>query len=290
MKITQKLGTPTNVAASGHFVSVLPIGLSFEEIYLVGTGSFVLAEFTNLKLIANNKPIQEYRTGTELDVYNKFNKRTVATTNSILVVDLNRRLLKTREACELTKLGTGKPANLNQYLDAAKTQPNPDYNPYPVQTLTFEGDLASTFAASATLTVYARQSAPAATGLIRKVRPITLGPTANPFEWPDIPKGDLINAIYMKDPTGGPVTGVIVLRDNYKIFERSNTLNNLIQTDDNVRTPQSGYFVIDTTETGNGTEVIATSGVSDFRLQITCSAAPSGNFNTTVDFIGNLDR
>lgn len=291
MKITQKFGSPTGVAPSSHAITVLPIGLSYEALYVVGPStSFAVADFTNIKLIANNKPIQEYRDGTELNAYNLFNKRTTAGTNKLQVIDLNRRLLKSRAENEFTKLGTGKPANLQQYLDAEGKVPNPNYNPFPVQTLTLEWDLGAGFPSGGSISVYGLQSAPQPTGLIRKVRMQNLGPTANPFEWDNIPKGDLINAIYMKDPSGGPITNIQVLRDNYTIFERTNTLNSLIQTDDQIRSPQSGYYVIDTTETGNGMEVITTAGVNDFRLRIQCSGTPSGTFQTTVDFIGNLDR
>jgi hypothetical protein len=292
MKLTQKFGTPANVAANGHMVAPLPIGLSYETVFIYQTaGTFAASDFSNIKLNANSKPIQEYRTGTELNVDMLFDKRTTASTNKILVVDLNRRLLPNQAQREFTKLGTGKPANLQQYVTVAGGQQlNPDYNPYPVQTLTLEADLSSTFSASGAISIYAIQSPAAPTGLIKKVRPFNFGPTATPFDIPDYPKGDLIDRIRLKDPTGGPITNVQILRDNYTIFDRTNTLNSLIQTDGTYRSPQSGYFVIDTCEEGLGLEVIATAGVNDFRLRVNTSANPSGGLETSVTFIGNLDR
>ena len=290
MKLTQKMPAPTGVGPSSTMQCVLPIGLSFEELYLIGTGTFAVADLTNIRVVANGKPIQEFRSGTELDTYNQYNKRTAAATNKILVIDFTRRLLIDRAYRELTKLGTGMAIDLNKSLGTradGSPIPNPGYNPFPVQTLTLECDIASTFAASGTLTVYAKTSEPAPTGLIRKIRKFQYGPTVTPFQISDLPKGDLINAVYFN--YGVKINQLKFLRDNYTVFDRSRVLNNLIQTDEGLRTPQSGVYVLDTTESGYGDQLITTAGVNDMRFEATFSTTPT-TLTATVDYVGQLDR
>jgi len=283
MKITQRLPATTGVASGGTAVTVLPIGLSYEALAIACTGSITPALMTNIQLVANGKPIQEFRSGTELDTYNQYNKRTAAATNSILFMDLNRRLLMTPQAREYTKLGTGMPVDNRVALDGGRG--NPNYNPFPVQTLTLQMDLGA-FTAG-TISVSGFQSQPAPTGYIRKVRRFNYGPTSTTFEIADLPKGDLINAIYVN--YGVKVTSLKLLRDNFTVFERTRVLNNVFQTDALIRSPQSGLVVLDTTEEGNGGEVIVTAGVNDLRLVLTFSATPT-MCNLSVDYIGNLDR
>lgn len=290
MKITQKMPTPTGFTASSTMQCVLPIGLSYETLYLVIGGTCVMADFSNIQLIANGKPIQEYRTGTELNSYNVYNKRTTFATNTIVMLDLTRRLLIDRSYRELTKLGTGKPIDLNKSLGntaSGNTVPNPDYNPFPVQTLTLQADMGASVGNGATITVYALQSEPAPTGLIRKLRKFQHSPSSSPYQIADYPKGDLINAVYLN--YGVKPTIVKLLRDNYTVFERTRVLNNVIQTDEQIRTPQTGIFVLDTTEAGYGDQVITTAGVNDLRLEITFSTTPT-TLTSTVDYIGQLDR
>lgn len=282
MKITQQLPATTGVSSGGTAVTVLPIGLSFEAIAIDYAGSITPALMTNIQLVANGKPVQEYRSGTELDTYNQYNKRTAAATNTILFMDLTRRLLMTPQAREFTKLGTGMPVDNRA---AVNNMPNPNYNPFPIQTLTLQMDL-GTFTAG-TITCYGLQSAPSPTGYIRKVRRFNYGPTNTEFEIADLPKGDLINAIYIN--YGVKVNYLTLKRDNFVVFERPRLLNNVIQTDGLIRTPQSGLIVLDTTEEGNGGEVIVTAGVNDLRLVVEFSTTPT-TCNLTVDYIGNLDR
>jgi hypothetical protein len=279
---------------AGTVVANLPIGLSYETIFLVGAGTFTLADMTNIRIEANSKPLMEFRSGTELDGFNRFDRRALSTNAKILAIDFNRRLLDTREAREFTKLGTGKPPNLNQWLDEAKSRPNPEYNPFPVQTLSLQMDVAATNATS--FTIYALQSKAAPTGIVKKVRKFTYGFASSTFEISDLPKGDLINRIFILEPggtigTGGnTLTDVKIRKDNAIIFDRSKTLNDMIQTDELKRTPITAVYAIDTTESGNGAEVITTAGVNDFRIIGTLSTTAAGNTNVTVEFLGNLDR
>ncbi len=291
MKITQLLPTPTGVASGGgSVVAQLPIGLSYETLLIDYGGSLVPADMSNIRVVANGKPIQEYRSGTELNTYNVFNRRTTAATNTIIAIDFIRRLLPDRAMREATKLGTGKPVDLNRYSGQTASGaniPNPNYNPFPVQTLTLEMTLGTSVGSTGTIALYAIQSEAAPTGIIRKLRPFTYSPGATTYEIADLPKGDMINAVYFN--YGVKITRIQLLRDNYTMFDRLLTLNNLIQTDDTYRTPQTGMFVHDTTESGFGDQVITTAGVNDFRYRLTFSTTPT-TLTLSVDYIGQLDR
>ena len=60
-------------------------------------------------------------------------------------------------------------------------------------------------------------------------------------------------------------------RNNYNIFDRTDTLNRFLQNSGGYRTAQSGYYMIDTTEKGHGGEVIDLFGMTDFRYRLNVS-------------------
>ncbi len=64
----------------------------------------------------------------------------------------------------------------------------------------------------------------------------------------------------------------MVEADNYKLFERTNPLNERLQRD-GIRTPQGGWYVVDRTEHGFGGDPFDLRGLSDFRLRFTTSGA-----------------
>ena len=293
MKITIKMPSPQGVAASSTIVTPLPIGFSYESLYLVyGGASFVLASMIAIRLVANGQIIMQYASGTDCDSINQFNGRASAATAKILMIDMVRFNQKTKEAIEATKLGTGLPPDNNQTVAGPGGQQvkNKNYNPYPVQTLQLEIDTNATSAAP-TLTVYAKLSAAAPTGVVRKVRLITYTPNSTQWELADLPKGDLIDKVFFKTSGHPQLTNVILLKDQVKQYDRTNTLNTAIQTDGKYRTVQTGWFVHDTTEEGFGSETVQTQGVNDLRYQLTFSATYGGNtMPTYVDYLGHLTR
>jgi hypothetical protein len=74
-------------------------------------------------------------------------------------------------------------------------------------------------------------------------------------------------------------------RNQYVIFERTKVLNEKVQTD-GVRTPQSGYIVIDKTERGYGGDPIDLVAVSDFRYKFTMTGAAT--LTILSEYLGRL--
>lgn len=280
LKVLKKMPNFQGLTTGSAFTATLsiPIGLSIEQLYIVYGGDIALADMTNLVVEANGKEIMNFRTGTELDRFNQFMGRAAAA--GTLTVDFTRFGLRTREAEELTKLGTGAPFDNNQAL--ANGRPNPGYNPFPVSSLTFRADVSANTTVS--MIAYAEMSAPAPTGLIRKIRRIDpAAMVAGENTITEVPKGDDINSIFFWKTD---INSLFIDRDGYRVFEATDALNDVRQTD-GVRVPLASAFVFDPTYMGNGAETLTTRGVADLRFIPTISVA--GSCPITVDYIGPLN-
>ena len=278
LKVTQLMPSFSGAAASQTASVTLPLGLSFEQLYLTYSG-ITLAQMTNIVVKANGKEIMNFRSGTELDRFNQFQGRAAA--SGVLAIDFCRYGMRTRAAEEYTKLGTGFPVN-TQEADS-KGNANPLFNPYPVTILTLQIDCAA--ATTPVFTLYACLSDPAPTGFIRKIQRFEYSASAGgQYQISDLPKGDLINMAFF---IATDITALQVTRDKYTVFDRTDTLNDVIQLD-GVRVPLSYFFAYDPTENGNGSEGLPTAGVNDLRFILTKTA--SGSIPTTIDYIGLLSR
>lgn len=280
MKLFTQMPGVQGASSGGTAVFILPIGLSYEFLALTYVG-ITLAQMTNIRLQANGKPIQEFRTGTELDKLNQFDGLQAA--SGILMLYLNSFGMRTREAEEFTRLGTGmgfndKPTVTDQ---SGKTIRNPLYNPYPINQLTLQIDCGAT---PTTFTLHALQSDPAPTGVIRKIRRFEYTAAGTTFELVDLPRGDLIRKLAISNPE---VLQLEVKRDSVTVFDRKEAMNDLIQTN-GIRTPLASWFIFDTSENGNAAEDLVTAGVNDLRFKITLSAA--GALPLTVEYLGMLER
>jgi len=80
-----------------------------------------------------------------------------------------------------------------------------------------------------------------------------------------------LSAVHFK-PSAGTIRNLRVDRNTYKIFDRTDGLNRVIQNA-GVRKPQSGLFSIDTTENGHGGELIQLHGMTDYRYALDVSSA-----------------
>lgn len=278
-----KLSRPTEpfngVAAGQTAVANLSIGLSYHQLALSYSGIASLAQLTNIRIKANGQTVQNYRSGTEIDKYNQYEGRAAA--SGILVIDFDRFNLRTRRQQELTKLGTGFRFNDTRPTAAL---PNPEYNPNPITSLTVEMDI-NALATSPLLSMMAIQTAASPTGVLKKVRQFQqIATGAGVVEKADFPKGDAINQVFF---TTAEISSLTVERDLFQSFQRSATQNNLFQTA-GVRTPQSGYYVYDPTEEGNGEEFLQTAGVQDLRFKSTYDDAETTPIS--VVYLGNLER
>jgi len=276
LKLTRNMPPFEGVAASQTATARLPIGLTYHQVYVLlgntaaGPGPEEI-DISEIRVVANGETIQRIAGGAILDSYNQFDGRAAFPaqgTAGYLTIDFDRYALRTRAGEELTALGTGMAGD-----------------PNPVTTLSLEIDINSG-ATSPTLSAVARQSVPQPLGLIKKVRTFNYSAGgAGDLEISTLPKGDLINRIFFGESANN-TTNLRVERDNFTVFQRSATLNSLIQSD-GVRVPQSGYYVYDPTETGDGAEGLVTQGVNDLRFILTTDGAI--DYTVGVEYIGTID-
>lgn len=280
MKTTRAMPSFNGVTEGATATLVMPIGLTYHGLLLLRGGTtFTNDHMTELRLLADGREIG-VMSGSDLDDINLFNGLAAAGAN-LTYLDFERFGLKTRGAVELTAIGTGAPQNLDR--ETATGQPNPFYNPTPINTLQLQIDLAGTTAP--TLSAKAVQSAAAPLGAILKRRRFFFNPTGSgDFEIPDLPRGDLIDKIWVKAAADN-ISRIRLDRDNFRVFDRLTTENDLIQSD-GVRVPQTLWNVIDPSERGNGAESIVTAGVNDLRLILTMTGADA--LTVYVDYLGGL--
>lgn len=259
------------VSAGAIATLTLPVGLTYHSL-LISYGGATLAQLTEIRVKANGRQIFS-QSAVDLDTANQFDG--LAAANGILRLDFDRVKLLTRAGQELTAIGTGAPLN---------NDPNsPAYNPTPLSTFQVEVDIDGA-ATSPSLSAKAIQSAPRPLGALVKRRRFNYSQTgAGEFEISDLPKGDLIDKIWIKQSAAN-LTKVVMERDNFLSFERTPDENDLIQTD-GVRVPQTNWYVIDPTERGFGAESIV-SAVNDFRLKFSASGAT--DYTIYVDYLGAL--
>lgn len=271
MKTTRPMPSFQGVAAGQIATLTAPVGLTYHGLLITYSG-VTLAQMTEIRVKANGRQIFS-QSAVDLDIANQFNG--LAEANGILYLSFDRDKLLTRQGQELTAIGTGAPFN---------NDPNsPAFNPTPLSTFQIEIDIDGA-AASPALSAKAIQSAPRPLGAILKRRRFNYNQTgAGEFEISDLPKGDLIDKIWIKQSAAN-LTKVVLERDNFLSFERVPAENNLVQID-GVRVPQTNWFVIDPTEKGYGAESIV-SAINDFRLKFTASAAT--NYTIYVDYLGAL--
>lgn len=265
MKVTKKMPSFEGVVAGQTATLRLPIGLTFHSLFVAYSG-VTLAQMTEIRVIADGKTFQRYRSGTELDTLNQFQGRAAA--SGVIAIDFDRYNLRTKEAEEITALGTGLSSQ--------------DTGAHEISTLALEIDIDGG-AASPSLTCHALQSPPSPLGLLRHVRPYTFtAGGAGEFEISEIPKGDIFNQVHF---FSGDIDAITIERDGFIAFERSATMNEWAN-DDGVREPQTDVVSFDPTESGNGGQGLITAGVHDLRFRLEMSGA--GSVPTVVEAIAPL--
>ena len=272
MKTTRAMPAFNGVAEGATATLNMPIGLTYHGLILTRGGTaFTNAHIAEMRLKGNGRELM-VMSGAQLDTINQFDGHAAAGA-ALTFVDFERANLLTRAGRELTAIGTGAPQSL--------TKGAAGYNPTPLSTLQLEVDISGSTAP--TLSAKAVQSGPSPLGTLRKRRRFNFSVAgAGDYEISDLPKGDLIDKIYIGHT--GNVTGVKLDRDNFRAFDRTDAENDLIQTD-GVRVPQTNWFVIDPSERGNGGEALV-SAVNDFRLIVGTSAADT--LTVLVDYLGGL--
>lgn len=271
-RIEQRMPPFEGVAAGNTALIKLPIGRRYHSLYLIYAG-ITLAQMTEIRVMANGKVFQRF-SATERDSMNRFIGLAVA--GNILKIPFDRIGLKNREQEELTAVNTGTP--------------DPQGNA--INSFTIEIDLDGT-AVAPQLQMMATQSAGVGGGpgvMLNIRKDSRSSASAGELEVSDLlyntPISQALNRVYFK-PSAGNITRVVVERDLYNIWERGTALNERIQSDGE-RTPQAGYWVLDTSEQGYGANVISLKGIQDFRYRLDCSGAMT--INTISEYLGVLGQ
>lgn len=259
----------------------LPLGYCYHEIQFVTAGTTMgLAQVTEIRVTLNGKIIEQY-SATQLDSMNKFKGMQAYGAARTLVLSFDRRKLENQIIKEATAIDTGKVTNNSGATEASD--------------FFIELDCAATSSADATLNAYYTVSESEGKGIggIRYLKRLSEAPSGanTDYQISTIPKGaselSFINAIYMYD--AGIVTNAIIEKNQYKLFDRSATLNNFLQANNSApRTAQTNWLCLDFTETGDVSSVIDLRDAQDFRLRLNVSGA--GTITYWVEYMGILSK
>lgn len=265
----RKMPSFEGVAGGQTATCSMPVGNTYHKLYLTYSG-VTLAQMTEIRLMANGKPIQRWLSGEVLDAVNQFDGRNAA--NGVLTLDLERYGLRTRANTEVTAIGTGKHPQGKPVKGVVITSFN------------LEVDIDAA-AASPVLELRADQSNWRPPGLMKHVRVFGKDPSgAGDYEIADLSRLGLINRVIFKSASAA-VNSIKLERDGFTVHERTKAQNEVIQSD-GVRVPQTGYYILDRTEEGNGDDSISTAGVRDLRF--TLNMAGAGHVDAITEYIAPL--
>lgn len=277
MRISVPVSPFQGVAAGQTATAQLPVGRRYHGIDLVyGGTTFGPSYMDRIKVIANGEIIHDY-SGSQLDTLNQYDGRAAAA--GILRIPFDRYNLLQREQEEITALNTGVV----------------DRNGVKISTLSVEIDIAAG-AVAPTLSAFAEQSLARPmsnqTHMINRIKKYTrTAGGAGTLNISDIPGGVsgsnpfavALNRLFF---FSGNVTGLVIKRDNFEVFNRSATRNNAILTD-GVRVPQANVFAFDTTENGYGGDIMQLAGFQDVQYNLDMSGAAT--FDIIAEFFGALE-
>jgi hypothetical protein len=266
-KVTNKLPNPEGVVAGGTATFRIPVGKRIHALLLAydyNATTQNVADFEEIRVFVNGQVIQRF-SGTERDVLNQFEGRAAST--GVLEIPFDRKGMLTLAGRENTALNTGVA----------------DQNGVRISSMYMEIDLNSGMTITADdMSLYALQSDAIAggAGTIPFIRREQRNPAGADS---DFQIGDLVNSgVNAPDkialnritfiPSTGSISTLKVERNQYSIFDRTDALNRAMQGY-GVRSPQSGYYMIDPTERGVSGEVINLLGTTDYRYRLGVSAA-----------------
>lgn len=235
----------------------IPIGMT-EHVWLLVYTVATLAQLTGIRVIIDERVVQSYVTGTDLDLDDQFLGMPAAAGSVAIMFD--RYGLKNRPAVEFTAMGTGVVS-----ADAQGNRQTPnnmrievDIDAAVVPPMTLELRLKETEAQPAGLVLRRAQTALAA-GIVGANYLQSLGLNS----W--------LNRVIFKGGAG-IVTRVQLKLDQTIVWDRTAAENAKAQAD-GVRVPQAGWFVADFSEDGNGDEGYITAGHQSVVWTVWMSAA-----------------
>jgi len=271
-KITVKQAQPEGIAAGATMTARIATGRRIHALYLNYNGTDQsVADFTEIRVFINSQVIQRF-SGTERDKLNQFDGMAAAA--GTLTIPFDRQKLLTVAGREQTALNTQVP----------------DANGLKISSMYVEIDVkAGTVIAASDISIYSKESDP----ILRDTNGNAYGAGVIPYirreqrtvtgADSDYQISDLVNAgVNAPDkaaldrvtfvPSAGVIRNLKISRNNYDVFDRTDSLNRVIQRA-GVKVPVAGLYTIDTKENGHGGDVISLLGMTDYRYKLDVSAA-----------------
>lgn len=254
----------TNVVNSGVATASLPVGMSYNRIFLQLGGTFTKAMITDIKVRMNGKVIYQ-NTGARLDAINQYRGR--ALDAKFLALDF----------CEpAAKLMS------EQYIGNLNTAQG-------VSSLTLEVTIAG--ATNPTLDSYAEVGPPAPLGVVAKQLLFTTsvgGSGKFPIKLIDVAnRGAIIKRVHFSH--GGNVTMLEVKKNGVVIHDNIPTAVNSHYQADHKKTAQAGIYTYDPCLDDNYTNAIKTQDMVSLEFNVTTSGADTITACLEVlDLLGNM--
>jgi len=213
-----------NVAPSSRASLRLPLGVTYEKIYLTLGTNILSTLISNIVLRINNKEFFRWNTWADYQAYLSYKGN--ATSATVLVFDFTERKARDEVA---VKLGT-----IAACAEAG------------VQDMTLEFDLgAYTAVAASTITAFADVEAPSANSIIQRVQVMQKTIAAAAQEQIFIPfglNGYQVKRLVIKHAN---LSSVKVRRDGVDFYEDASVALGGARSTDFGMTPQAGYHVVD---------------------------------------------
>lgn len=273
-KITRKLPRPEGVAPGSTATARIPVGrrihaLFLEYVYHSSTQN--VGDFLEIRLFINGQVFQRF-TGTQRDILNQFDGKPAS--QGVLEIPFDRAGLLTVAGREEAALNTGVADSSGRKISDMYMEIDLD----PAMTIGVND-----------LTIYALESDPIlfddegnpyGAGVIPYFRNEKRNPAGADS---DFQISDLINpGVNAPDkvalsrvtfvPSTGTISNLKIMRNTYELFDRTDNANRFIQSS-YARSPQAGYYTIDTAEANQGGQVIALYNMTDFRYHVAVSSA-----------------
>ena len=255
----------TNVVASGVATVSLPIGMSYNRIFLaLGGTTFTKSMITDIKVRLNGKVIFQ-NTGARLDSINTYRKRGVSA--NYLVLDFTEP-----DAKDMAE----------QFIGNINTAQG-------VSSLTMEVTIAG--ATAPTLDSYAEVGPPAPLGVLAKQILFTTsfgGSGKFPFKLIDVAnRGAIIKRVHFAH--GGNVSALEVKKNGIVIHDNIPTgVNSFYQADYN-KTAQTNIYTYDPCLDNNYTNAVKTQDMVSLEFNLTTTAADTVvAVVEALDLLGNM--
>lgn len=255
----------TNVVASGVATATLPVGMSYNRIFLrLGGTSFTKSMITDVKVRLNGKVIVQ-NTGARLDAINAYRGR--ASSANFLVIDF----------VEPDAKSMGE-----QYIGNINTAQG-------VSSLTIEVTISG--ATAPTLESFSEVGPPAPLGVIAKQLQFTTsvgGSGKFPFKLIDVAnRGAIVKRVHFAH--GGNVTELEVKKNGVVIHDNVPTAVNTFYQADYKKTAQTNIYTYDPCLDDNYTNAIKTQDMVSLEFNLTTSAADTITASLEVlDLLGNM--